>query len=313
MQRTWIAIAALTIAAAGCGSGGTDNGEAMQNELEAAQDDARKAETERDQLAEQVADLQGQLDELSADTASTPDSGPQDADTTEPETTEPEATLPTTTTTTAAPTGDPAAPDASPYAVAFGDISVASLPAGDPGVVAVVAATASLDDSRSLPVVVRNNTANPIGQIEVTGIARDSAGTLVGSGSSQGFEPVLVEPGEIAWGYVYFGDIIGEGLTFELSTNGEEPGYFMPVEITELNAIGDQIIGALANTSDSEVSGPIGIGGACFAIDGTLVGTFSPYAEQDDLAPGGFGSFSTDLYGDPCPIGLAGASGYGDL
>ena len=119
-----------------------------------------------------------------------------------------------------------------------------SLPAGDPGVVAVVSVATALDSSGSLPVIVRNNTANTIGQIEVT-VARDAAGSLVGSGSSQGFEPVVVEPGEIAWGYVYFGDIAGDGLTFGLRTSGEEPGYFQPVEITELNAIGDQIIGTL--------------------------------------------------------------------
>ena len=279
---------------------------------------------ELDELREQVAELEAENEELRAagtaaaeatedtaaeateDTAAeaTEDTAAEEATTTEPATTTPPAT--------AAPTGVPAAPDASPYAAAFGDIRVVSLPAGDPGVVAVLAATATLDDSRSLPVIVRNNTANTIGQIEVTGIARDAAGTLVGSGSSQGFEPVLVEPGEIAWGYVYFGDITGDGITFELSTNGNEPGYFMPVEITELNAIGDQIIGALTNNSDSEVSGPIGVGGVCFAADGTLAGTFSAYAEQDDLAPGGIGSFSTNLYGDPCPVGLAGASGYGD-
>ena len=225
----------------------------------------------------------------------------------EPEAEEPEAEEPATTD---APMVDPAAPDGSPYAVAFGDIGVVSLPAGDPGVVAVVTAAAALDGSRSLPVIVRNNTASTVGQIEVTGTARDAAGTLVGSGSSQGFDPVLVEPGEIAWGYVYFGDIEGEGITFELSTSGEEPGFFLPVEITELNATDDNLVGGIINNLESEVSGPIGISGVCFATDGTLADTFSTFAEQDDLPPGGVGSFSANFYGDPCSIGLVAASGY---
>ena len=208
---------------------------------------------------------------------------------------------PTTAPPTTAPTpAVPAAPDASRYVAAFGDMGVVSLPAGDPGVVAVVATGAALDRSGSLPIVVRNNTANVIGRIEVTGIARDTVGTLSGSGSSQGFQPARVEPGEIAWGYVYFGDITGEGLTFDLSASSVPPDtYFAPV------------VGVLTNTLDAGVSGPISVDGICFAMDGTLLGTVNSYAEQDELTAGGTGSFSLDLYGDPCPIGLVGASGYG--
>lgn len=41
-------------------------------------------------------------------------------------------------TTTAPAPAEPAAPDASPYVVAFGDLSVLSFPAGDPGELTVV-------------------------------------------------------------------------------------------------------------------------------------------------------------------------------
>ena len=313
--RTWVAAAAFTMAAAGCGSGDSDNAEALRGDLEAARADARAAEAERDRLAAQVEDLQRQLDEFGGATGSeaTSDTEPSPAPTTSPETTAPQTTLPEATVpaTTAPPTGDPAAPDASPYVAAFGDIGVVALPTGDPGALSVIAAASELDRSRSLPIIVRNNTADTIGQIDVTGIARDGAGTLAGSGSSQGLEPARVEPGEIAWGYVFFGDVTGDGLTFELSANGDEPNtYFVPVEITELNAAGDQIVGVLTNNTDGEVSGPISVGGVCFSAEGALLGTTRAFAEQSELAPGGIGSFSINLRGDPCPIGLLGASGY---
>ncbi len=317
-RRAWAVVAVLAMSATGCGSSSGDS-KALRDDLEAAQADTKAAEAERDELAAKVEDLQSQLDELTGGT--TADTAGESADTeppaTEPENTETATTAPPTTepaTTTPAPTGVPAAPDASKYAASFGDISVVSLPAGDPGVVAVIASGAALDRSHSIPIIIRNNTSDTIGQIEVTGIARDAAGTLAGSGSSQGFQPKRVEPGEIAWGYVFFGDTTGDGLTFELSASGDEAStYFQPIEITELNANDNQIVGVITNTSDDELSGPISVGGICFAADGSLLGTFNAFSEQDKLAAGGTGSFSADLYGDACPNGLLGASGYGKL
>ena len=244
--KMWAAMAAMSMAVAGCG-GSESTGEVTRGELEAAQADARAAEAEAERLAAQVADLQGQLDEL------TEGSG---GETTDVATTQAVTTTEAPTTTTP-PTGDPAALDASPYVTPFGDISAIVIPAGDPGVLAVVATAAAADRSGSLAVMVRNNTADTIGQIEVAGLARDAAGNLAGSGSSQGFDPVVVEPGEIAWGYVYFGDLTGDGLTFELTTNGEEPNtYFLPVEVTEFNVTGDQIVGVITNNLTVGVSGP---------------------------------------------------------
>ena len=263
------------------------------------EDDSNAAEL--NQLREQVAELETENEELRAAADATEEPEAEEPEAEEPEAEEPEAEEPATTD---APMVDPAAPDGSPYAVAFGDIGVVSLPAGDPGVVAVVTAAAALDGSRSLPVIVRNNTASTVGQIEVTGTARDAAGTLVGSGSSQGFDPVLVEPGEIAWGYVYFGDIEGEGITFELSTSGEEPGFFLPVEITELNATDDNLVGGIINNLESEVSGPIGISGVCFATDGTLADTFSTFAEQDDLRQAVWGRSQRTFTGTHVRSGL---------
>lgn len=220
------------------------------------------------------------------------------------------STVPTTPPVAAG----PAAPDASPFVAGFGDLSVVSLPPGDPGKLSIVSTGARDELNDAVTIIVRNNTSDPIGQIEATGTARDSAGALVGSGSSQGFKPAIVAPGEIAYGYVYFSGGFPGGSTFEFSVSGEEVGtYFRPITITELNNTGEAIIGAVSNETGVDVTGPISVDVLCFAADGTTIGPKSGFAEQSDLLKGATGSFSIDLYKNECPIGLAASSAYGSL
>lgn len=217
-------------------------------------------------------------------------------------------------TTTAPAPAEPAAPDASPYVVGFGDLSALSFPAGKPGELAIVSTGAQDELNDSVTIIVRNNTSDPIGQIEATGTAHDAAGALVGSGSSQGFEPVVVAPGEIAYGYVYFEGGFPKASTLAFDVTGEEVGtYFRPITITEINNTGDAVIGGLSNNTGVDVTGPISVHVLCFAADGTTIGPKDGYAEQSDLADGATGSSSISLYGTKCPIGLAAASGYGSL
>ena len=127
-------------------------------------------------------------------------------ETSKPDITEPDITEPptptepppdTTPTTTAAPDGDFAAVDASELVTTFGDMSGVVVADGEAGVVSIVAAAATLDASGSVPIIVRNRTNAPVGQIDVSGTARDGAGALIASGSSQGLElqiaPVKVQ------------------------------------------------------------------------------------------------------------------------
>jgi hypothetical protein len=207
---------------------------------------------------------------------------------------------------------DPAAPDASPYVVGFGELDALSLARGEPGKLAIISTGAKDELSDSVTIIVRNNTADAIGAIEATGTARAAAGALVGSGSSQGFEPVVVKPGEIAYGYVYFDGGFPKGAKLKFDVKGEEVGtYFRPITITEINNTGEAIIGAVANKTGVDVTGPISVDVLCFSADGATIGSRNEYAEQDDLAAGATGSFSLDLLGDKCPTGLAAASGYG--
>jgi hypothetical protein len=224
---------------------------------------------------------------------------------------------PTTTapaSTTVPPPAKPAAPDASPYVVGFGDLSALSFPAGDPGELSIVSTGAQDELNDAVTIIVRNNTNDPIGQIEATGTARDAAGSLVGSGSSQGFKPVVVAPGEIAFGYVYFSGGFPKGSTFDIDIAGDEVDtYFRPITITEITNTGDAIIGGVSNDTGVDVTGPISADVLCFAAEGATIGPKSGFAEQSELTDGAAGSFSIDLYSNDCPIGLAAASGYGSL
>jgi hypothetical protein len=218
------------------------------------------------------------------------------------------STAPTTSTGAAG----PAAPDASPYVVGLGDLSAVSLPVGDTGAVSIVAAATTIDRRGAVNMVVRNNTSHPVGNIEVTGTARDDAGSLVGSGKSQGFQPKVVAPGEIAFGYVYFDtDMAGSTFKFSFSVDPDPVGdYFVPVTITEINNTGEKIVGAVKNATSAGVTGPIRADVVCFGTDGSIIDYVDSYVEQDELTAGATGSFSIELYGKECPVGLAAASGY---
>ena len=232
----------------------------------------------------------------------------------------PATTDPAVQTTAAPPTAapvqsaGPASPDASPFVGSFGDVAVLELPTGTPGEVAVIAQTAGLDRSGSLPVVVRNNTDSAVSGIELTGRARLD-GALAATGSSQGFEPAIVEPGEIAFGYVYFDyDAEVDGAEFELSVSSDDgAGFNLPAVIDELTATDDGIVGIVTNQGSTAISGPIGVATACFDATGNFSGHATSYTDEDEIAAdGGTASFNIDLYDDTvsCDIGLVAASGY---
>ena len=120
-RRMFVLVSAVALVATGCGSSddATGSQDALKAELEAVT-------AERDELAARVAELE----EQSGDTA--PDTSEPEApvETSEPV---PEDTAAPETTAAPASSAGPAALDASPYVVAFGDLSAVAMPDGDPG------------------------------------------------------------------------------------------------------------------------------------------------------------------------------------
>ena len=189
---------------------------------------------------------------------------------------------------------------------------------GDPDALSVVAVGPLDPDSSTIPVVVRNNTPSTLYQLEATGRLLDTAGQLIGSGSSQGFEPAALEPGYIGIGYIYMDAEKPPDATVEVTAAGDTDGTFagsVSLEIGQANVVpgdlGNQIVGDVTNTTDSEVSGPVGVTVMCFDDTGAPIDVKIGYTDGDaPVAPGATVSYSVDLFDDPCPTFLIGASGY---
>ena len=186
-----------------------------------------------------------------------------------------------------------------------------AIPAGTEGKLSVVAQATALDSSGSLALVVRNMTSDPVAAIEVTGIARDSAGAVVASGSSQGFSPALVQPGEIALGYVYFEyDLAEQTLEYELQVSSRPPDdlFTEPAELVfaDFNALPSGPAGVIRNEGD-EAASFAGVQVVCFDDQGTPTNSQQDFTDPTDIPPGGSAGFKVDLFDGGCAHYLAAA------
>lgn len=187
------------------------------------------------------------------------------------------------------------------------------LPLGSGGAIEIVAVGSPVRDT-TVPLLIRNTTAEAVSQVSVTGTVRDADGQLVASGEDQGFLPNVVEPGGYAIGYVYFGsdnlaDSDSLDFEFDIDTSPEPNSFRRDLEITEISVRADRIVGTLSNPLDIRVSTP-NVMALCLDADGTPSAYYESTAEQDALEPGASGSFQIELYGGQCDRYLIGASGF---
>ena len=211
------------------------------------------------------------------------------------------------------------APSTSPYLFTQGTVTV---PAGEAGKLSVVAISAPTEDSTgssaTVPVLVRNNTDTPLDSIEVNGTARGPDGALAGSGTSQNFEPNVLEPGQWGFAYIYFDTALPAGAKVEATASGNEPDtdLFDRVQLTinEVNLVpGDfssNFVGILANTDGKKAVSSPGVAIGCFDPASNLIDVFTGYADGEAV-PGGTASFSVSAYEAPtCAAIVAAASGF---
>lgn len=201
-----------------------------------------------------------------------------------------------------------------------GPAANATFPAGTPGQLTVVANGPSTNNT--VPVVIRNNTARTVTGVEVQGAARDAAGALVGSGSSQGIKPAAIAPGAIGIGYVYFSSTpAATQFTFTTTSTpsrGAGRDYFAGLEITESNAVQQQrfgttnteVVGSIRNPLTVAVGGPISVLVLCLDDAGNPTVTIQDFAEGDGVAPGATTTFAASSYKQACGNYLVGASGF---
>jgi hypothetical protein len=180
-----------------------------------------------------------------------------------------------------------------------------------------VAAIASVDDSGSFPMIVHNGTDQPISRVEVSGAAVGSDGTTLSSGSSQGFEPNVIEPGGIGIGYVYVSYDLPDDVTLEQISIDYTAGLgdfenIVVVDVTDVSSSADRVTGTLTNPHDVGIDGPISVGLACLDDAGALMGVQSTYADRDAIEPGDSSTFTVESYDRTlnCAGIILGASGF---
>ena len=217
------------------------------------------------------------------------------------------------TTTTAAADAEPST---SPVLAIVGTVTV---PDGESGELSVVLNGSAVDESGSVPVVVRNRTDATVYGVEASATARTTDGSLAGTGSSQGFAPSTVAPGEWSFGYVYFDGQVPAGAQFDITATAEtDADSIGSVDVApiETNLVpgefgGQQIVGIVENSTEEEVAGPVDVQVLCFDQAGTAVAsTHRGYTDADTVAAQGTASFSVDLFEAACPNYVVGASGY---
>jgi hypothetical protein len=224
---------------------------------------------------------------------------------------------PTDTPTPAIPS-TPASPmDARASAFVCGNSSP-NLPDGEGNQVAVVSSRMRIGTTgTTVELVLRNNTSVPVGYISVSATAYTPDGKLFATGSDQGFSPrYYVAPGQIAMGYVYFGDArLPDDIRIEYDVSArsdradKEAG---DLEVVDCYVVETRLMGMLKNAASSEVTGPIKVVAYCFDENSNLTGYRSAYTDKDEVKPGESIPFQIPLRGDAgtCPIYLVAGRGF---
>ena len=183
-----------------------------------------------------------------------------------------------------------------------------TIPAGEPGKLSVVQlGPPSGSLGSSVPVVVRNNTKDELERVEVNATARDGAGTIIGSGSSQNFEPETLGAGQWGFGYIYFDTAIAADAAIEATASGSEPSSIsnpfdkFPMKVNELQVQQDQYsgptyLGTVTNPSTTEnAEDPISVQVGCFDAESKIQAVHNGFADGT-APPGGTASFSVSSY-----------------
>lgn len=186
---------------------------------------------------------------------------------------------------------------------------------GETGEVSVVQVGPLDIDQGILLFAFRNNTAEGISHVDWTATAR-SGGSIVGTGSSQGTIPAQVAPGDVGLGYIFFENAgaIPENAEYEFAVETspvDTTSYnTAPLTVTEVNLVGEAIVGSATNETGASTEGPYSVAMYCFEGN-DLAWYTSSFTEQDGpIEDGGTATFTVDLYGDKCAKYVIGVGGY---
>lgn len=146
----------------------------------------------------------------------------------------------------------------------------------------------------------RNNTAESISHVDWTATAR-GGGFIAGTGSSQGTIAAQIAPGEVGLGCIFFENaeaIPGSAqYEFAVETSPVDTTSYntAPLTVTEVNLVGEAIVGSATNATGASTEGPYSVAMYCFEGN-DLAWYTSSFTEQDGLIEDrGTANFSVDL------------------
>lgn len=179
------------------------------------------------------------------------------------------------------------------------NISLDDIPQGEPGLVVVLAGPPG--NFGVVPIVIRNNTDEPVFDIELSATARDAAGNILGTARGDDIVPDSVPPGGLAIGRVLFRDTPLENATLDyVLSGGDAPGFLFvnrDLEIVEHNLVGGNVVGLALNNHDSALN-LIEVVVMCFDDQSVPTTVRSDFTDQDRVEAGAELPFSVDLLGD---------------
>lgn len=231
-------------------------------------------------------------------------------------TTAPGTTAPAATPTTTAPTQP--VPEGQPSNLA-GNVRP-TFPQGTAGQVALVYSapvTQNQNGFEDVPFVVRNNTSKPVTDISVATTVL-SGSTVIASGQGDdGTNPIIVEPGEWALGYIDYSNTADFKSTDKVQYSVQSSPTPDPdpidadVTVTQANNVGQSITGLVKNTAKTAVEAPIQITAYCFNSAGkpNAVQTGDTNQTSGNIAVGATSSYEIDLFNPGCKSLLVGGQG----
>lgn len=163
------------------------------------------------------------------------------------------------------------------------------------------------EDIREVNLVVRNNTQDAVGRVNVSAIVRDTNGDLLDGSEELRIDPNVLEPG--AWGVgtleiKNLGDAKIGSLTFNIDYD-DDPGcsLFCPTyaELSEISQDGETIKGLLTAPERMDTVFGVGVYAYCFNEKGEYLGRALDFTADETLEEGQSTVFVIDVPRSACP------------
>lgn len=194
-----------------------------------------------------------------------------------------------------------------------GTFELSELPTGEEGALTVIL-IGPVNRRNDMPIVIRNNTGNPVVNTIASVTVRDADGALIGTGEVSDFFPNYLLPGGIAFGEAEFSEAPPANAGYEFRVTAEDQDsrvFYKDLESVEHNLLGDRIVGFLRNSADESLQG-IRVAAICLDESLNPIGFTYDYTDQETVGVGEEMAYEVGLDTFNCPYYIVSSKGYGE-